>query len=182
MEFTLIFVVISINFHWIPSEDSSSCFSQFQPNWKKDIWGRNLISTTTRKFLMTSSNFSVWRDFVPEYHYAKFGVNWSSKKVRYKRGTLILPSPTPSPPKKKTTHLPIWYQNSPAWIWLNLWPCSTHCLLLWTGSFTGNELTLKFPRTTVWWLERNCHTAERQIKILILSFFVDFYLICKWTV
>ena len=43
---------------------------------------------------MTSAKF-LWllRDFVPEYHHAKFGCNWITNKGETEDGTMHLPLP-----------------------------------------------------------------------------------------
>ena len=59
----------------------------------KTAWWRH-----TFLLVMTSANF-LWllRDFVQEYHHAKFGCNWTTNKGE-----------------------PIWFQKTPAWIGLRL--------------------------------------------------------------
>ena len=58
-----------------------------------------LIVTTSAKLL------SILRDFVPEYHHAMFGDNWTTNKGKTERWHNV--------PQ------PIFYQNTPAWIGLN---------------------------------------------------------------
>ena len=58
--------------------------------------------------MMTSAKLlSILRDFVPEYHHAKFGGSWPQIKEK-QRGAPLCPLPQP-----------IFYQNTPAWIGLN---------------------------------------------------------------
>ena len=59
---------------------------KFQPDWTKDKGTRISTSNDTKNCLMTSANF-LWllRDFVPEYYYAKFGINWTTNKEKQRR-------------------------------------------------------------------------------------------------
>ena len=87
--------------------------AKFQLHWTKDKGTRILTWNNTKNGLMTSylpsgddvSNF-LWllRDFVPEYHHAKFGCNWTTNKGETEGGTMY---PLPQP---------IWFQKTPAWI------------------------------------------------------------------
>ena len=61
-----------------------SPWAKFQPNWTKDREARILTWTDTLNCSVTSYSgqneeviklFMFWRDFVPEYHSAKFGGN-----------------------------------------------------------------------------------------------------------
>ena len=55
--------------------------AKFQLNWTKDKGTRILTWNNPKNSLMTSAKF-LWhlRDFVPEYHHAKFGCNWTTNK------------------------------------------------------------------------------------------------------
>ena len=65
----------------------SNFSAKFQLHWTKDKGTRILTWNDTKKGLrtsclvMTSANF-LWllRDFVPEYHHATFGCNWTTNK------------------------------------------------------------------------------------------------------
>ena len=61
--------------------------TKFQLNWTKDKRTRILTWNDTKNSLMTSylppsddvsKLLSFLRDFVPEYHHAKFGCNWTT--------------------------------------------------------------------------------------------------------
>ena len=54
--------------------------AKFQLNWTKDKRTR-ILSWILTSLLMTSAKY-LWllRDFVPEYHHAKFGCNWTTNK------------------------------------------------------------------------------------------------------
>ena len=63
--------------------------AKFQRNWTKDKGTRILTWNDTKNGLMTSYlppsddvSKLLWllRDFVPEYHHAKFGCNWTTNK------------------------------------------------------------------------------------------------------
>ena len=77
--------------------------ANFQPDWTKDIGSSNfdleryrkLLDTSYFLIVMTSEKLLILRDFVPEYHHAKFGGNWTTNKG-------------------KTEGAFIFYQNSPA--------------------------------------------------------------------
>ena len=74
--------------------------AKFQLHWKKDkrtqifTWNdtKNGLMTSTYLLVMTSAKF-LWllRDFVSEYHHAKFGCNWTANKRK-----------------------PTWFQKTPA--------------------------------------------------------------------
>ena len=55
--------------------------AKFQLHWTKDKGTRILTWNNTKNGFMTSAKF-LWllRDFVPEYHPAKFGCNWTTNK------------------------------------------------------------------------------------------------------
>ena len=84
---------------------------KFQLNWTKDKGTRILSWKDTKNDLMTSDvppgndqnqqNFYGFWEIVSEYHYAKFGCNWTTNKGE--TGGTICPQP-------------IWFQKTPAWI------------------------------------------------------------------
>ena len=65
----------------------------------KTAWWRH-----TQLLVMTSAKF-LWllRDFVPEYHHAKFSCNGTTNKRNREGGGHNVP------------HKPIWFQKTPAW-------------------------------------------------------------------
>ena len=87
--------------------------AKLQPDWTKDKGSSNfdleqyrklLDDTHTYLIVTTSANLlPILRDFVPEYHHANFGGNWTTKKEK-QRGAQYAPPPP----------APIFYQNNPA--------------------------------------------------------------------
>ena len=82
--------------------------TKFQLNWTKDEGTRILTWNNTKNGLMTSylppsddviKFLWLLRDFVPEYHHAKFGCNWTTNKGETEGGTMC--------PQ------PIWFQKTP---------------------------------------------------------------------
>ena len=73
---------------------------KFKLHWTKDRGTRILTWNDTKNGLMTSclppnddvsKILLLLRDFVPEYHHAKFGCNWTTNKGETEGGTLPLP-------------------------------------------------------------------------------------------
>ena len=63
--------------------------AKFQPNWTKDKGSRILTSDNSENYFMTSHRrdgdvvikvLLLLRDFVPEYHRAKFGGDWTTHR------------------------------------------------------------------------------------------------------
>ena len=67
--------------------------AKFQLNWTKDKGTRILTWNDTKNSLMTSAKF-LWllRGFVPEYHHAKFGCNWTTNKGETEGQTMCPPA------------------------------------------------------------------------------------------
>ena len=82
--------------------------AKFQLHWIKDKGTRILTWNDTKNSLMTSylppgddvsKSFWLWRDFVPQYHHAKFCCNQTTNKGKTEgRGTMC-PSPACMVPK-----------------------------------------------------------------------------------
>ena len=68
--------------------------AEFQPNRTKDKGSSNFKSwNNAENCLMTSAKLlSILRDFVPEYHHAKFGGNWTTNKGKTEGGTMYPPA------------------------------------------------------------------------------------------
>ena len=74
--------------------------AKFQLHWTKDKETRILTWNSTKNGLMTSHLLLVmtsakflWflRDFVPDYHHAEFGSNWTTNKGETEGGTMCPP-------------------------------------------------------------------------------------------
>ena len=72
--------------------------AKFQLHWTKNNGTRILTRNETKNGLMTSAKF-LWllRDFVPEYHHAKFGCNWTTNKGETEGPPSLYGSKRPQP-------------------------------------------------------------------------------------
>ena len=75
---------------------------KFQSNWRKDKGARISTWINTENCLMKSCSsheddvaeiFMLLRDYVPEFHHAKFLANWTTKAKHGKEGTKRSPPP-----------------------------------------------------------------------------------------
>ena len=100
------------DFLWLEFEISTSELirAKFQLYWTRNKGTRILTWNDTKNGLMTSylppsddvsKILRLLRDFVPEYHHAKFGCNWTTNKGETEGGGHCAPQP-------------IWIQKTPA--------------------------------------------------------------------
>ena len=66
--------------------------AKFQLHWTKDKGTLIFTWKDTKNGLMTSYLPPGLRDFVPEYHHAKFGCNWTTNKGETEGGTMCPPA------------------------------------------------------------------------------------------